>query len=108
MVVQTCDHPQYKILPTNLYNYICKENSNKDVLVDSDEMLLEEANRSINEFLRVPAKARNITKKIIRGPLIQKFETTRDEITKFGVEQLQDPVTQEIMGKYLANLGKKK
>jgi len=79
-----------------------------DVLVDSDEELLEEANRSIEEFLRVPAKARNITKKIIRGPLIQKFESTRDEITKFGVEQLQDPVTQEIMGKYLANLGKKK
>ena len=49
------------------------------------------------EFLQLSAQGLKISKKI----------WTRDENTRLGVKQLNDPWTQEIMGKYLASLGKK-
>jgi len=79
-----------------------------DMLVDTDAELLDAANREMDKFLKVPAGARHITKSIIRGPLIAKFEATRDENTESGLQQLLDPDTQKIMGQYLASLGSKK
>lgn len=79
-----------------------------DILAENDEELLEIANSEMDKFLKIPAKARSITKSIIRGDLIKEFENTRHENTALGIKQLQDPVTQEIMRKYLASLGTKK
>ena len=61
----------------------------------------------MDKFLAIPPKARSITKDIMRKQLIHDFISTRDENTRLGVKQLNDPWTQEIMGKYLASLGKK-
>lgn len=79
-----------------------------DILVETDDELLERANAEMDRYLKVPAGARSITKSLIRGPLISNFEATRDENTKSGIAQLQDPDTQEIMEKYLSKLGGKK
>ena len=49
----------------------------------------------------------SITKEIMRKELIHNFVATREENTRLGVKQLNDPWTQQIMGKYLASLGKK-
>ena len=61
----------------------------------------------MDKFLRIPPKARGITKQLMRKDLLTSFLTTREENTRLGVKQLNDPWTQEIMGKYLASLGKK-
>ena len=79
-----------------------------DILVQSDDELLARANAEMDRFLKVPAGARQLTKSLLRNELISHFEATREENTKSGIAQLQDPDTQEIMGKYLKSLGKKK
>lgn len=61
----------------------------------------------MDKFMRIPPKARGITKSLMRKDLITSFLATRDENTRLGVKQLNDPWTQGIMGAYLASLGKK-
>ena len=96
-----------------------------DILVDDEDQLLAgksirklvlkellfsnflAANAEMDKFLRIPPKARGITKQLMRKDLLTSFLTTREENTRLGVKQLNDPWTQEIMGKYLASLGKK-
>ena len=50
-----------------------------DILVQSDDELLERANAEMDRYLKVPAGARQLTKSLIRGDLISHFEKTRDE-----------------------------
>ena len=76
------------------------------LVVDEDE-LLDVAHEEMETFLQIPPKARIITKQLLRKEIISDFLADRDENTRLGVKQLNDPVTQDIMGKYLASLGKK-
>ena len=76
------------------------------LVVDEDE-LLDVAHEEMETFLQIPPKARIITKQLLRKEIITDFLADRDENTRLGVKQLNDPVTQDIMGKYLASLGKK-
>jgi len=78
-----------------------------DILAESPEELYELARREVEQMIKIPFQARAITKKLIRGPLLKEFLKTRDENTKWGIDQLLDPDTQNVMGKYLASLGKK-
>jgi len=78
-----------------------------DVLVDDEDQLLAAAHAEMDKFMLIPPKARGITKALMRKDLLTSFLATRDENTRLGIEQLNDPWTQGIMGAYLASLGKK-
>lgn len=66
-----------------------------DILADNPEELHELARREVEQMIKIPFQARAITKKLIRGPLLKEFLKTRDENTKWGIDQLLDPDTQE-------------
>jgi 3,2-trans-enoyl-CoA isomerase len=78
-----------------------------DRLVQNEKQLLDAAHQEMEMFLQIPSKARIMTKQLLRKQIISDFLATRDENTRLGVKQLNDPVTQNIMGKYLDSLGKK-
>jgi len=66
-----------------------------DILAESPEELHELARREVEQMIKIPFQARAITKKLIRGSLLKEFLKTRDENTKWGIDQLLDPDTQE-------------
>ena len=66
-----------------------------DILAENPEELHILARTEVEAMIKIPFQARAITKKLIRGPLLKEFLKTRDENTKWGIDQLLDPDTQE-------------
>ncbi|XP_038064691.1 uncharacterized protein LOC119735071 [Patiria miniata] len=72
------------------------------------EDVFNKAREELVNWLKIPDRARTLTKQIQRGALLDKLRARLEEQAAFEAENINNPITQEVIGGYLSKLKSKK
>eukprot|EP01108_Squamamoeba_japonica_P005944 TRINITY_DN479_c0_g2_i1.p1 TRINITY_DN479_c0_g2~~TRINITY_DN479_c0_g2_i1.p1 ORF type:complete len:230 (-),score=93.59 TRINITY_DN479_c0_g2_i1:65-754(-) len=79
-----------------------------DELFDTEDELMAHAVKTLEQYARLPADARAMSKRVLRGPLIRRMEQEREGELRMVIDLLLSDTVQANIGAYLASLKARK
>lgn len=75
-----------------------------DAVEETDEQVLERAQAELSKYMKIPARARGLTKQAMRGPTLERLVSAREADTQNFLGFVSTEPVQKMIGLYLEQL----